>query len=56
MRYLLLMIEYRKYLAILLLLCLPSVVLAAEEPMKLLDLTQYWAGYSFIFSSMVVFF
>jgi Na+/H+ antiporter NhaD/arsenite permease-like protein len=46
MRYLLLMIEYRKYLAILLLLCLPSVVLAAEEPMKLLDLTQYWAGYS----------
>lgn len=46
MRYLLPMTEYRKYRAILLVSCLPSVTLAAEEPMKLLDLTEHWAGFS----------
>jgi Na+/H+ antiporter NhaD/arsenite permease-like protein len=46
MRYLLLMTLCRKYLLFLLLLCLPSVTLAGEEIMKVLDLTQHWAGYS----------
>jgi Na+/H+ antiporter NhaD/arsenite permease-like protein len=34
-----------KYLSVLLILCLPSVTLAAEEPAKAMDLTQHWVGY-----------
>lgn len=41
-----------KYLSVLLLLCLPSVTLAAEEPTKALDLTQHWVGYA----ALVIFF
>ncbi|OYV16568.1 MAG: transporter, partial [Methylococcaceae bacterium NSP1-2] len=35
-----------KYLSILLIFCLPSVTLAAEEPAKALNLTQHWVGYT----------
>ena len=34
-----------KYISVLLISLLPSVTLAAEEPIKALDLTQHWAGY-----------
>ncbi len=34
-----------KYISVLLFSLLPSVTLAAEEPIKALDLTQHWAGY-----------
>ena len=40
---------HSNYLAVLLISVFPSVTLAAEEPMKLLDLTQHWAGYSALF-------
>lgn len=34
-----------KYVSILSVALLPSVTMAAEEPVKMLDLTQHWAGY-----------
>ena len=40
---------HSNYLAVLLISVFPSVTMAAEEPMKLLDLTQHWAGYSALF-------
>jgi Na+/H+ antiporter NhaD/arsenite permease-like protein len=45
-------LPYTKYLSVLLVSCFSSVTLAAEEPVKALDLTQHWVGYA----ALVIFF